>query len=351
MKMLLLIPGLSFLILLIVLIWASYPWSLNEKIVKAEVLHFQPDGMVNNEEYPAVVKVQTWNLGFLYGIGSDGSAYEPKEKSFYEDKLNKLVEEIKTSAPDIICLQEIDFDSNRSYGINQARYLAIKAAYPYVAEAVGWNSNYVPFPYLPFSHHFGRIVAGGAILSKYPISSHQIHFLKKPLSKPWWYNIFYPHRYFQEVEIELGEKKVKLINLHLEAFDQGDRKAQAQLLVDKIKNEKIQLVAGDFNTLPLSATKKRKFQASEDDYESDTTYEILLKSELAEVIPDSIYALDESRYFTFPSNHPNRRLDYIFYDKSLKMIKAEVLPSALSDHLPLKATFQISTPVFNPYSQ
>jgi endonuclease/exonuclease/phosphatase (EEP) superfamily protein YafD len=32
-------------------------------------------------------------------------------------------------------------------------------------------------------------------------------------------------------------------------------------------------------------------------------------------------------------------------------MKAEVLPSASSDHLPLRAIFQISEPRFNPYSQ
>jgi hypothetical protein len=94
MKMLLLIPVTCFLILVLLLAWASYPWSLNEKILKAEVVHVEPEGMVNNEEHPAVIKVQTWNLGFLYGIGSDGSAYEPKEKSFYEEKLNRLVDEM-----------------------------------------------------------------------------------------------------------------------------------------------------------------------------------------------------------------------------------------------------------------
>ncbi len=33
------------------------------------------------------------------------------------------------------------------------------------------------------------------------------------------------------------------------------------------------------------------------------------------------------------------------------MMKAEVLTSALSDHLPLRADFQIDSPKFNPYSQ
>ena len=75
------------------------------------------------------------------------------------------------------------------------------------------------------------------------------------------------------------------------------------------------------------------------------------KSNLFEVIPEEIYGKDEARFFTFPAWSPDRRREYIWYNSSLKMMKAEVLPSASSDHLPLKATFQINGPRFNPYSQ
>lgn len=331
--------------------WMSYPWSLNEKIIPGEVLHLEPDGMVNNEEFPSVIKVQTWNLGFLYGEGSEGTGYFTRDKAYFESQLKVLVKEIKESAPDIICLQEVDFQSERSHDMNQAQYLAQRASYPYVAEAVSWDANYIPFPYWPFKNHFGRMKSGGAILSKYPILSNEIHLLKKPLSHPWWYNMFYLHRYFQQVEIELGEKKIKLINLHLESFDKVDRLSQSKILAVKAKENGIHIVAGDFNTVPPSALKKRNYPKGKDDYENDPTYQEMQKSEMLEVIPDEIYALDEVRYFTFPAKKPDRRLDYIFFTPDLKMIKAEVLPSALSDHLPLKASFQIANPKFNPYSQ
>jgi endonuclease/exonuclease/phosphatase family metal-dependent hydrolase len=223
--------------------------------------------------------------------------------------------------------------------------------YPYVAIAVGWESNYIPFPYWPFNRHFGRVKSGGAILSRYPIVSQEIVLLQKPLSQPWWYNLFYPHRYFQKIQIDLGHKKISLINLHLEAYDKINRAQQIQLLASKIIKEKIDFVAGDFNMLPPSAAKKSRFITNKDEYENDQSYFEMMKSGLFEVIPDDIYALDEATYMTFPASKPERRLDYIFYEKGIKKIKAEILPSALSDHLPLKAIFQISNPNFNPYSQ
>ncbi len=350
-KVFFILIGSVFFILMSFLLYASYPWSLQDKTFTGEIIHVEPEGMVNNEEFPSVLKIQTWNLGFLFGEGSDGPKYQPKEKVFYEQKIASLVDQIKSSSPDVICLQEVDFESSRSFDINQATELAKKANYPYVALAVSWESHYIPFPYWPLSRNFGRVKSGGAILSKYPIISHQVHFYHKPTSKPWWYNLFYPHRYFQKVEIEFGEKKLKVISLHLDAYDKQDRRSQIAYLVETLKSSPVDFISGDFNMIPDVASKRSKFVTNSDDYENDPSFSEMKKSGLSEVIPETIYAEDESSYMTFPASRPERRLDYIFFNPGLKMIKAEILPSALSDHLPLKASFQVSNPKFNPYSQ
>lgn len=330
--------------------YASYPWSIHEVTYNPETLTVETEEMTEMEEHPSVIKVLTFNIGFLYGRGSEGPGYELREKDYFEKSLLKISSEIKGWGSDIVFLQEIDFDASRSHNIDQAQFIAKKAGYPFIAEAVSWDANYIPFPYWPIRNNFGRMKSGGAILSKYPLSNHHVVLLGKPVAQPWWYNLFYLHRYFQKVTVTIGDKKFNLVNLHLEAFDKVDRKSQAVKLVDMIKKENIDMVAGDFNTLPPSATKRSKFY-NEDDYENDGSYDELLKSGLSEVIPDEIYAKEENRYFTFPAWAPDRRLDYIWYKPDLKMMKAEVLPSASSDHLPLRASFQIDGPRFNPYSQ
>jgi endonuclease/exonuclease/phosphatase family metal-dependent hydrolase len=332
------------------ILWAAYPWSLQEIKKTTEVVSIETDDMMEIDEHPSVIKILTFNLGFLYGKGSEGPGYEHRERDYYETSLKKVSEEIKDWGADIVFLQEIDFDSSRSAHINQAQFIAKTSGYPFVVEASSWESHYIPFPYWPLKNNFGSMKSGGAILSKYPILKHDYILLAKPRSQPWWYNLFYLHRYFQRAEISVGDRKFKVVNLHLEAFDKVDRKRQIRKLAQFIKAEKIDMVAGDFNILPKSAAKRTKF-FSGDDYENDPGYEEMLESGLQEVIPDEIYAKEESRYFTFPSWAPDRRLDYIWYKPSLKMMKAEVLPSASSDHLPLRASFQIDGPRFNPYSQ
>jgi endonuclease/exonuclease/phosphatase family metal-dependent hydrolase len=339
----------SFVLLLIgFLAWAAWPWSVNEIITNPEIQTVQTEYQAEFPDHPSVIKILTFNIGFLYGEGSEGTGYELRDEAYYEKSLDKFSSEIKAWDADIVCLQEVDLGASRSHNINQALYVAKKAGYPYVAEAATWLSNYIPFPYWPIKNNFGKMRSGGAILSRYPLIGHEVISLAKPMSQPWWYNLFYLHRYFQKVTVDIDGNKFKLINLHLEAFDKEDRKSQIEKLVSIIGQDKTDLITGDFNILPASATKRSGFDNG-DEYRNDSGYNVMLKSGLSEVIPDEIYAKDEAKFFTFPSWKPDRRLDYIWYQPSLKMMMAEVLSSSSSDHLPLKATFQIGGPHFSPF--
>lgn len=337
-------------VLILFLLWSSYPWSINSKNLKISSYEVEPVDMIDEDEHPSVVKILTYNIGFLYGRGSEGPGYEHRDLDYYQKSLEKVSAEIKAWDADILCLQEVDFSASRSHYINQAKFIAEKAGYPYVAEAVSWEANYIPFPYWPLKNNFGSIVSGGAILSKFPLLDHEVNLFAKPQSQPWWYNLFYPHRYAHVVTVEAGEKKFKLMNLHLEAFDKADRKLQVERISNLVKEKNIDIAAGDFNMLPSSASKKSKFY-NDDNYVNDPSYDVMSGSGLLEVVPNDIYAKNESLFFTFPAWTPDRRLDYIWYRPELKMMKAEVLNSASSDHLPLRASFQIDGPRFNPYSQ
>ncbi len=330
--------------------WAAMPWSISLSVSNPPVVSVESQLPQEQEEFASVLKVLSFNLGFLYGQGSEGPGYEMRDREYYLKSLETLANDLRSWGADVVFLQEIDFSSSRSHDINQARYLAQKAGYPYLAEATSWRANYIPFPYWPIKNNFGRMNSGGAILSRFPLEAHEVTLLPKPLSQPWWYNLFYLHRYFQKVTVLVGDKQFKLVNLHLEAFDRVDRMSQVELLVKKVATEKIDFVAGDFNMLPPRASKTTKFYV-DDGYDNDRSYELMRSTGLSEVIADEVYVKDEARFFTYPAWAPDRRLDYIWFRTGPKIMKAEVLPSVSSDHLPLRATFQIDGPRFNPYSQ
>lgn len=336
------------LFVLLFISWASFPWSIKGHKEAGTIVDLGTY-QLDEELSPSILKMITWNTGFFYGEGSEGDGYEAQDEAFYSERLVLAANELKSWDADIVFLQEIDFASSRTHFINQAITLAKLAGYHFVAQAPSWKANYIPFPYWPVSLHFGRMNSGGAILSRYPLKNHQIHILDKPASNPWWYNLFYLHRYLQQVNVTVGEKSFHLVNLHLEAFDKANRENQIQELIKLHKTEEIDFIAGDFNMVPDAATQKSKF-INGDDYTGDLSFRLMGESGLDEVIPMDIYEKSEKDYFTFPSSKPDRRLDYIFYQRGLKLMKAEVLSSALSDHLPLSAIFQINSPKVNPYS-
>jgi len=102
-----------------ILSWASYPWSLGKTVKLSSITDVEPKDMIDIEEHPSVIKLLTFNLGFVYGEGSEGPGYETKDKEYFIKRLDQLSEELKGWGADIVFLQEIDFASSRSASINQ----------------------------------------------------------------------------------------------------------------------------------------------------------------------------------------------------------------------------------------
>ena len=98
--------------------------------------------------------VLVWNIAWGYGWGSEGSGTARPYRHF-EASLEKIGQVIRDANPDVALLQEVDFDSHRSHGIDQAERIAEVAGLPYIAPAVSWTANWVPFPYWPPTEHYG----------------------------------------------------------------------------------------------------------------------------------------------------------------------------------------------------
>jgi len=334
--------------LIIFFVWATYPWELMQK-TETGVVGASHHGAVAPER-PSTLSVLSWNLSWAHGMGSEGtSEYQRQAPAHYERNLKRAAEVILKSGADIVLLQEIDFDSARSYHVDQLAKLAELTGLKHWARAESWRTRYVPFPYWPIRRQFGGVRSGGGVLSRWPITKNEVTLLQKPASKAWWYNLFYLYRYFQFVTIKIGERELKLVNLHLEAFDQATKEQQARELVSFAKHRALDFIGGDFNMLPAGAMKRSGFANPADVYEGDKTYTILSGLSQVEVVEHTSYLAQEEKWFTFPSSRPDRRLDYIYHATTLPFIAAEVVQGPhgdVSDHLPLKATFKLFEPEF-----
>ncbi len=300
----------------------------------------------SKDSFSETFTVMTYNIGYLSGMSNNLPVRE--SRGFFLRNLKTVASLLQDVRPDFVGFQEIDFGAHRSYGMNQLDSLALQAAYPQAAVAVNWDKNYVPYPYWPPKVHFGRVLSGQAVLSRYPILSHERVVLPRPEDSPAYYDAFYLDRLAEVVTVDVGRPLV-LINVHLEAYDTATRVRQVKALVrlcEKYVADFPLLLIGDFNSLPPSFDPRKlgsaEFEAAA---RRDSTIALLLaQTGLKDAFPDSFYTAHERETYTFSSAAPQVKIDYVFYNATkIEPVQWFVATGAgqASDHLPVVVRFKL----------
>lgn len=289
--------------------------------------------------------VMTYNIGYMAGM-TNNLPLERTEQMFTAN-LQAATAIIDQVHPDIVALQEIDFEASRSFNVDQLDALAQAKPFRHAARTVNWNKRYVPFPYLPLSVQFGRVVSGQAILTHLPIFTHQRHVLDRPTHNPWYFDAFYIDRLAQVTKLQVGTEQMVVINVHLEAFDQRTREIQAErvlALYQIYKDDFPVLLVGDFNApTPVGLSNEDVPDTIRSVYVSDRTVDILLQdSSLREAFTDSVHVLHGTDAFTFSAATPEVKIDHIFYNHDrIEPLEVYVprFPRQPSDHKPVVMRF------------
>jgi len=309
----------SILSIVVFFFWASSPNHTLEAYSKI-ITNDYPQ----NTDTDSIYSIITYNIGYLSGMTNNRAIAKPKE--LFDNNLEKVTKEFKLLEADIIAFQEIDYASARSYKINQQNEIA-KLGYNYVAEAVNWDEKYVPFPEYPISMHFGEMLSGQSIISKYPIKEHQRIVLERVKDNPFYRDALYLERLAQVATIRIENKDVIIINVHLEAFDKPTRVKQMNFVIDLFEEYSQKyptILLGDFNSNP-----------------NDNKPAI---NQLFTLKGVGNAAFGDSYDFTFDSANPVKRIDYIFYTKNfIEYIEGKVLTQfgQASDHLPVEMRFKL----------
>ena len=202
------------------------------------------------EEYSLV----SWNVG--YGaLGDNADFFMDGGKSVYtadenrvKQNLNGIADTLKEQNADLVILQEVDINSDRSYHTDERTIL--KQAMPDGSDAFAYNFKtlYVPYPLPPIGH----VESGLYTLSSAEIREAERITLPTPFS--WPIRIVNLKRCLLVSRIPLADtdRELVLINLHLEAYDDGaGKEAQTRVLIDILENEygkgNYVIAGGDFN--------------------------------------------------------------------------------------------------------
>lgn len=288
---------------------------------------------------PEQLTISSYNMG--HGQGIKDNPWDHRDRGVTERQLTLVAEALKRTDADIVLLQEVDLDSQRTFHINQIEFIKSRTNYSYHACALVWSKNYVPFPYWPVEHHIGYVRAANCVLSKFPLSNHERIVFDKPEENPFWYNWGYLDYAMERVNVDVGTKTLAVINVHLDAFNKTSREKQIRLVDNYIRKIDLPVIlGGDFNVIPPHAKKQNDFSDADDDYRSEQTLQWFFTHAKNLKVPATPFDDEPFKFCTFPSEKPDRQLDHIFLiGPSLSFVefRVDTLAKTASDHLPIVA--------------
>jgi endonuclease/exonuclease/phosphatase family metal-dependent hydrolase len=261
-----------------------------------EVLSEAPPGSLDDRD-PLTVKILAFNIAKCFAF-REGPSFD--DVAAVERRIERIADLIRTEGPDFVFLSEV-FTECGPCPVNQGQKLA--RATNMHSWAFGEDYN-IGFP-------FYRIVAGNAILSRWPI---------EPVANPSLAGRqpFYVARNNRRVlwcAARIGSQRVLLASIHNDSFYPDNNARQMQQILDYAGDQPA-IMAGDFNALP--------------DWPS---IDLIRKSDRFTGASDGP--------FTFPSDKPNRQIDYIFAPSTWELLEHRVIDNDVSDHLPIVSRFLV----------
>lgn len=199
------------------------------------------------------IKIVSWNIGYA-GLGDDmdffmdgGKSTRTSEERAGEN-LQGILSFLKQHADaDFILLQEVDFDSQRSYRTNQ--YDSIRSALPahFGWFAYNYVSDWVPVPLL---RPMGTVKSGLVMLSKW--IPEEVIRLQYPSE------VSFPRRLFDLKRALLsgffpldGGRTLSINNTHNSAYDDGSqREKEYGFLRQYLEGKHWTVTMGDWNGVP-----------------------------------------------------------------------------------------------------
>lgn len=199
--------------------------------------------------------IVSWNIGYC-GLGADASFVldggkdngTPDSEGVFLSYYTGIRDTLAEFDADIYLLQEADSDSARSYHLNEVTTLQSGLNAAQSAYALNYSCPFVPFPWPPI----GKVNSGILTLTDYKIESSERISLPCPFSWPLRIANLKRCLLVCRIPLEDSDKELVIVNLHMEAYDDGEGKAaQTAMLYEILQKEyaagNYVIAGGDFN--------------------------------------------------------------------------------------------------------
>lgn len=238
------------------------------------VNEYKPEDIENVDTYGTTSKnvspgdtvtVLTYNIG--YGADDDkhdffmdgGTTVTTESADNITANMKGIIETITEQDADVNFIQEVDIDSKRSYNIDEANLIA--GAFP--ESSIGFATNflceYIPYP---INDNIGKINSGILTVNKFNVESAERISLTNGFTWPVSTCQIKRCLLVERVPLVDSNKELVLINLHLDAYDNGEGKeAQYKELCEFMQLEYAKgnyvIAGGDFNGVLPSVDKSK----------------------------------------------------------------------------------------------
>lgn len=280
-------------------------------------------------------------LGHKQDFFMDGGKMVRASKKEIEENLSGIAQELKDNKADFYLLQEVDELSYRSYNINQVAYLGnelnLNSSFAY-----NFKCEFVPFPWPPIR----KVASGLMTLSKFTATSSKRYSLPVPFKWPVRMANLKRCLLVNRYKLNQSDKELVVVNLHLEAYDDGKGKAlQSKMLFDFLTKELNRgnyiIAGGDWNQLLPGAP---SFPLKNINYWQPP------KLNVDNLNHNLIFALDKNSYtnrlnnIVLKGNEDKAQyysLDGYLLSNNLKIVEVKALNTNFknADHLPVKLVF------------
>lgn len=267
-------------------------------------IRHEPAAMPDATAGPATLNVMTYNI--RHGRGMDDQI-----------DLRRLADVMANSSAQVIGLQEVDIETERSQHVDQPGTLG---------ELLRMHVVYGP----NITYQGG--LYGNALLSRHPVSS--VRNIPLPAGGRRRWGLLHA-----EVEVDGTVVHHLVTHLSLEASERLDQLHQILEVVRALQGPVI--VMGDLNI--VAGTNEDPSNVL-----SPTLRDVWLQKAEASgdpsTRPEAKHGDGSTAGYTFRSDNPSRRIDYIFINDSLQVAgdrAVYTIESQASDHLPLVAELTI----------
>ncbi len=337
----LLFPYILFAVILFALFWLFFNPRLSiysaialilgfSSISKMIALNRKHDFLMEKKNHQ--IRVMTWNVRY----------FVPFEKKIFQSNetgsRNDIFNEIKLFQPDVICFQEF-FTNGGFKGIDNILLMSKELGYPYHF----FSRDIV---------HWGTVVSGTAIFSRYPMINATLIPFPKDINSDGETTI--------STDIIFRNDTLRFFNMHLQSFK---FMPQDYASFGKIKNQRdTGLVASKKILRKMKST--FSLHGTQSDFIADkikqSPYPAILCGDMNDVPNSYAYAkIREKRKdaflekgFGFGKTYtsstsrvmgmlPTLRIDYIFTDPNIQTSQFTQITKKLSDHQALVADFKL----------